>query len=400
MLNIMTTTTPATAGSVAAQTILSSSGTPTATTNAAAALPSIATAVNSVSIIDKECTPVASMSPVLDHKTQFTVGSSTRDSNTMTALASPTPPVKKSNVNIKSVAVVKPAGQSLLQSNQQHFPHQQIQVSTSAGLQTIRLSGHSVLQSTQSSGTTSASTTTTTTVGSIFTPTTKVIQSQATTQQQQQQTVLSTSVGKSLLQTSNLKQQPQLQQQHVLPGKTLLASGIKLVSSGQIKSLLTNHGFQGQILIKQPVTTASTSQAQTLQAQSQRVVQTTNLTQQQRVVQTASPQQHQHQQTLQNSGMQRIIAQIGGKPIAVQIQQSPQQQQQQQQVQQSQQQQQKVLTKVLANTGGATSQLISVESLLAQKGLKLATTSAQANQLARQGNKHVIQTQYQVIYII
>lgn len=82
--------------------------------------------------------------------------------------------------------------------------------------------------------------------------------------------------------------------------------------------------------------------------------------------------------------MQRIIAQIGGKPIAVQIQQSPHQQQQQQQ--------QKILAKVLTSSGGG--QLISVESLLAQKGLKLATTS-HASQLNRQG-KQVIQTQYQV----
>lgn len=80
--------------------------------------------------------------------------------------------------------------------------------------------------------------------------------------------------------------------------------------------------------------------------------------------------------------MQRIIAQIGGKPIAVQIQQSPHQQQQQQ----------KILAKVLTNSSGG--QIISVESLLAQKGLKLATTG-HANQLNRQG-KQVIQAQYQV----
>lgn len=84
--------------------------------------------------------------------------------------------------------------------------------------------------------------------------------------------------------------------------------------------------------------------------------------------------------------MQRIIAQIGGKPIAVQIQQSPHQQQQQQQ-------QQKILAKVL--TSSSSGQLISVESLLAQKGLKLATTASHANQLNRQG-KQVIQAQYQV----
>lgn len=83
--------------------------------------------------------------------------------------------------------------------------------------------------------------------------------------------------------------------------------------------------------------------------------------------------------------MQRIIAQIGGKPIAVQIQQSPHQQQQQQQ--------QKILAKVLTSSNSG--QLISVENLLAQKGLKLATTASHANQLNRQG-KQVIQTQYQV----
>lgn len=83
--------------------------------------------------------------------------------------------------------------------------------------------------------------------------------------------------------------------------------------------------------------------------------------------------------------MQRIIAQIGGKPIAVQIQQSPHQQQQQQQ--------QKILAKVLTSSNSG--QLISVENLLAQKGLKLATTTSHANQLNRQG-KQVIQTQYQV----
>jgi len=92
--------------------------------------------------------------------------------------------------------------------------------------------------------------------------------------------------------------------------------------------------------------------------------------------------------------MQRIIAQIGGKPIAVQIQQSPHHHHQQQQQQpQQQQQQQKILAKVLTNSSGG--QIISVESLLAQKGLKLATTAGHTNQLNRQG-KQVIQTQYQV----
>ena len=124
---------------------------------------------------------------------------------------------------VKPVAVVKSSGaQSLLQSNQQHFPHQQIQVSTSAGLQTIRLSGHSVLQSAQPS---------TTSVATIFPSGAKVIQSQAT--QPQQQTVLNTQAGKSIL-TANIKQQQQ--QQHVLPGKTLLASQIKLGIMGFLKN--------------------------------------------------------------------------------------------------------------------------------------------------------------------
>lgn len=81
--------------------------------------------------------------------------------------------------------------------------------------------------------------------------------------------------------------------------------------------------------------------------------------------------------------MQRIIAQIGGKPIAVQIQQSPHQQQQQQ----------KILAKVLTSSNSG--QLISVESLLAQKGLKLATMTNPGAQVNRQ-NKQIIQTQYQV----
>ena len=135
-----------------------------------------------------------------------------------TALSN-TSAVKKvaSSMNVKPVAVVKStAPQSLLQSNQQqqHFPHHQIQVSTSAGLQTIRLSGHSVLQSAQPASTSSAAN-----VATIF-PNASKIQSQT---QPQQQTVLNAQTGKSLLQTSNLKQQ-----QHVLPGKTLLASQIKL----------------------------------------------------------------------------------------------------------------------------------------------------------------------------
>lgn len=129
--------------------------------------------------------------------------------------------VKK--VNAKPVSVVKTtSAQSLLQSNQQqqHFPPQQIQVSTSVGVQTIRLSGHSLLQSAQPNAATSAN------VQSVFP--TKIVQSQA---QQQQQSILTTQPGKSILQTSNLKQQQpqqsQQQQSHVLPTK-LLASQIKL----------------------------------------------------------------------------------------------------------------------------------------------------------------------------
>lgn len=130
------------------------------------------------------------------------------------ALSSPTT-VKKLTSNVKPVGVVVKSGntQSLLQSNQQHYPHHQIQVSTSAGLQTIRLSGHSVLTSAQS-----ASASTVTSVASIFPTTSTKVHPQ----------VLSTQAGKSVLQTSNLKHQQQQQQTHVMPGKTLLASQIKL----------------------------------------------------------------------------------------------------------------------------------------------------------------------------
>ncbi|KYN38168.1 Nuclear factor, partial [Trachymyrmex septentrionalis] len=209
----------------------------------------------------------------------------------------------------------------------------------------------------------------------------------AQNQQQQQSTIITNQAGKSILQATNIKQQQsqQQQQQHVLPGKTLLASQIKLVSSSQIKSLLTSHGLQGQtIFIKQSSPSNTQSQQQQLQQQ--------QLKQQQLQQRVTANQQQPIQQT---PGMQRIIAQIGGKPIAVQIQQSPHQQQQQQQ------QQQKILAKVLTNNSGG--QIISVESLLAQKGLKLATTSTtgHTNQLNRQG-KQVIQAQYQVsvLYVI
>ena len=88
-------------------------------------------------------------------------------------------------------------------------------------------------------------------------------------------------------------------------------------------------------------------------------------------------------QNTQNPGVQRLIAQIGGKPIAVQIQ--PQQIQQQPQ--------QKVLAKVVTNTGST--QFVTVESLLAQKGLKLATATTQATDLNRAGK--ILPTQSQVI---
>lgn len=285
-----------------------------------------------------------------------------------------TPPIKKvtPSPSIKNVAVVKAnSSQSLLQSNQQHFPPHQIQVSTSAGLQTIRLSGHSVLHSAQQVSTTMASNSgnTSPSIATIF-PNAKI-------QSQQQQTVIGNQGAKSILQTANVKtQQQQQQQQHV--GKTLLSSQIKLVSSGQIKSLLSGHGLQGQtIFIKQ--SSLAAGQTQQLQQQQQLKQQQQQQQQLQQRIVTAN------QQQLQNSPVQRIITQIGGKPIAVQIQQSPQQQQQQQQ---------KILAKVLTSAGGG--QLISVESLLAQKGLKLATPTGHTTQINRQG-KQVIQTQYQVV---
>ena len=162
-----------------------------------------------------------------------------------------------SHIGGKPVAVVKSsAAQSLLQSNQQHFPHHQIQVSTSAGLQTIRLSGHSVLHSAQT-----VPATTTASVGNQQSNVTAIFPT-AKIQSQQQQTIVTNQPGKSILQATNLKQH----QQHVLPGKTLLASQIKLVSSGQIKSLLTSHGLQGQtIFIKQ--SSPATAQAQQVQQQ-------------------------------------------------------------------------------------------------------------------------------------
>ncbi|XP_046488673.1 nuclear factor related to kappa-B-binding protein [Neodiprion pinetum] len=318
----------------------------------------------------------------------------------------------KKVVTGKSINVPKShttnASQSLLQSNQ-HFPHHQIQVSTSAGLQTIRLSGHSVLHSQTSTNSPALTSTNTTTTSNITT----ILSGTKIAQQLQQQTSISNQTGKSILQAVKQQQQLQLQQQqqqqqtqqqqpivqqqqqvaqpqqqqlqqqqqqqqqqHVLPGKTLLASQIKLVSSGQIKSLLTSHGLQGQtIFIKQSGSPTTTTQQQLQQQQ---------LKQQQQLQQRLVNSQQQQQQS---SGMQRIIAQIGGKPIAVQIQQSPHQQQQQQ----------KILAKVLTSAGGG--QLISVESLLAQKGLKLATATTHTSPLSqvnKQG-KQMIQAQYQVV---
>lgn len=182
---------------------------------------------------------------------------------------------KVASISGKPVAVVKTNAQSLLQSNQQHFSHHQIQVSTSAGLQTIRLSGPSVLHSAQSVAATSVSsnaTNVTANLTTIFPPNKLQTQQQQQPQQQQpqssqpqqQQTIVTSQGGKSILQTANIKQQQS--QQHVLPGKTLLASQIKLVSPGQIKSLLTGHGLQGQtIFIKQ--SSPSSNQQQQLQQQ-------------------------------------------------------------------------------------------------------------------------------------
>ncbi|KAG5323494.1 NFRKB protein, partial [Pseudoatta argentina] len=328
-------------------------------------------------------TPVSVASIVTSSATITNVVSTERDNiaiDTKSQLAPITMVKKASTIGGKSIAVLKTnAAQSLLQSNQHNYSHHQIQVSTSAGLQTIRLSGHSVLQSAQQSASTSNNSNvvngTTTNLTTIL-PSTK-----AQNQQQQQSTIVTNQAGKSILQATNIKQQQsqQQQQQHVLPGKTLLASQIKLVSSSQIKSLLTSHGLQGQtIFIKQSSPSNTQSQQQQLQQQQQ-------LKQQQLQQRVTANQQQPIQQT---PGMQRIIAQIGGKPIAVQIQQSPHHQQQQQQ-------QQKILAKVLTNNSGG--QIISVESLLAQKGLKLATTNTgHTNQLNRQ-SKQVLQAQYQVV---
>ena len=144
-----------------------------------------------------------------------------------------------------------------------------------------------------------------------------------------------------------------------------MISKIISVSSGQIKSLLTGHNIGNQtIFLKPSAATTIETQAgqQTTQVSPTHTVQTQV---QQRVIPAQS----------QTQGVQRLIAQIGGKPVAVQIQQSPPQQQQ------------KVYAKMLTPSG----QLMTVESLLAQKGLKLATSGTQA----RSTNK-IIPTQYQV----
>ncbi|XP_066595888.1 nuclear factor related to kappa-B-binding protein isoform X3 [Prorops nasuta] len=329
---------------------------------------SISTSVVSVATSTVSFTTVPSASP--------TVTTSSERETVMTEVKAQivTPTTSKkvaSTIGGKPVAVVKTSAQSLLQTNQQHFPHHQIQVSTSAGLQTIRLSGHSVLHSAQSVAASASANAAN--VASNLTTIFSTAKTQTQATQQQQQAIITNQTGKSILQTTNLK--PQQGQQHVLPGKTLLASQIKLVSSGQIKSLLTGHGLQGQtIFIKQ----SSPVNSQAAQLQQQQL-------KQQQPPQTIQQRVVTGQQQLQAPGMQRIIAQIGGKPIAVQIQQSPQQQQQQQQ---------KILAKVLTSSGGG--QIISVENLLAQKGLKLATTTGHATQLTRQG-KQVIQAQYQVV---
>lgn len=232
---------------------------------------------NVVTTINVPTTAVMSVTgtsvPITTLSTATSISGVTVEKDVITSEVKPqittTAPIKKTaNIGGKPVAVVKTSAQSLLQSNQQHFPHHQIQVSTSAGLQTIRLSGHSVLHSAQSVVASSASNATNVTANlATILPPTKVQSQQLQqqqTQQSQQQTIVTNQAGKSILQTANIKQQQSQQQQHVLPGKTLLASQIKLVSSGQIKSLLTGHGLQGQtIFIKQ--SSPSSNQAQQIQ---------------------------------------------------------------------------------------------------------------------------------------
>jgi len=239
-------------------------GTTSATTSA---ISRVETPVSVASLVNSSATVLGTSIVNVERDNVTTV-------ETKSQLAPITSVKKPSNISGKPVAVVKTnATQSLLQSNQHNFPHHQIQVSTSAGLQTIRLSGHSVLQSAQQSvsagGNTSATNGVTTNLAIL--PSTKT-----QNQQQQQPTVVTNQAAKSILQTTNMKQQQsqqqqqQQQQQHVLPGKTLLASQIKLVSSSQIKSLLTSHGLQGQtIFIKQSSPSSNQSQQQQLQQQQQ-----------------------------------------------------------------------------------------------------------------------------------
>lgn len=234
----------------------------------------ISTPATSVISMSGTTVPVTSLPTSSTSISTITVEKDLTTSDVKPQITTNVPAKKAANIGGKPVAVVKTSAQSLLQSNQQHFPHHQIQVSTSAGLQTIRLSGHSVLHSAQSVVASSASNVTnvTTNLTTILPPTkvpSQQQQQQSQQTQQQQQTIVTNQAGKSILQTANIKQQ-QSQQQHVLPGKTLLASQIKLVSSGQIKSLLTSHGLQGQtIFIKQ--SSPSSNQSQQIQQQQLKV---------------------------------------------------------------------------------------------------------------------------------
>lgn len=235
----------------------------------------ISTPATSVISMSGATVPVTSLPTSSTSISTITVEKDVTTSDVKPQITTNVPAKKAANIGGKPVAVVKTSAQSLLQSNQQHFPHHQIQVSTSAGLQTIRLSGHSVLHSAQPVVASSASNVTnvTTNLTTILPPTKVPSQQQQQQQsqqtQQQQQTIVTNQAGKSILQTANIKQQ-QSQQQHVLPGKTLLASQIKLVSSGQIKSLLTSHGLQGQtIFIKQ--SSPSSNQSQQIQQQQLKV---------------------------------------------------------------------------------------------------------------------------------
>lgn len=234
----------------------------------------ISTPTTSVISMSGTTVPVTSLPTSSTSISTITVEKDVTTSDVKPQITTNVPAKKAANIGGKPVAVVKTSAQSLLQSNQQHFPHHQIQVSTSAGLQTIRLSGHSVLHSAQSVVASSASNVTNvaTNLTTILPPTkvpSQQQQQQSQQTQQQQQTIVTNQAGKSILQTANIKQQ-QSQQQHVLPGKTLLASQIKLVSSGQIKSLLTSHGLQGQtIFIKQ--SSPSSNQSQQIQQQQLKV---------------------------------------------------------------------------------------------------------------------------------